>query len=264
MQHLYQIFGVNNQDATERDTFYAAMKDGMQVIFPTAPATMIWAVVTAVAMVAAGMSPTYVLLTNLFVYAASAQLTVLSMLILHAPLPIIWLAAAVVNLRFVIFSAALKPYFRHLKLSQRMLYGFLNGDINSMLFNFRYRNQTAGPATNEHKGFFLGMALVNFSAWQIGCVIGVLFASVIPATWGLELAAALTLLVLIIKGVEHWAGVAGCAVAAVTAVLLQSMPYKLWVLVAIIAGVAVALIIETVFPNGYLKSKKVAPIEEGV
>ena len=91
-----------------------------------------------------------------------------------------------------------------------------------------------------------------------------LFASVIPATWGLELAAALTLLVLIIKGVEHWAGVAGCTVAAVTAVLLQSMPYKLWVLVAIIAGVAVALIIETVFPNGYLKSKKVAPIEEGV
>ena len=52
MQHLYQIFGVNNQDATERDTFYAAMKDGMQVIFTTAPATMIWAVVTAVAMVA--------------------------------------------------------------------------------------------------------------------------------------------------------------------------------------------------------------------
>ena len=62
-------------------------------------------------------------------------------------------------------------------------------------------------------------------------------------------AAALTLLILIIKMVDNWAGVAGCVVAALTAVYFHDLPNKLWVLVAIVIGVAVALIVERFLPN---------------
>lgn len=255
MQRIYRMIGVQIHSDEQRDEFKAGLNEGIKTILPTTPAMLIWAVVTAVAMVAAGMPWYYVLLANLVVYAASAQLTVLTMLIAQAPLPIIWLAAAVVNLRFVIFSANLQLYFRHLNLPQRLLYGFLNTDIGSMLFSFRYRNQTAQSATLEQTGFYFGINCVNWLSWQLGCVAGILLASQVPAAWGLDLAAALTLLVLIIKGVEHWAGVAGCAVAAVSAVLLQFLPYKLWVLVAIVAGVAVALLVESLVPQGYLKRR---------
>ena len=39
--------------------------------------------------------------------------------------------------------------------------------------------------------------------------------------------------------VDNWAGVAGCVVAALTAVYFHDLPNKLWVLVAIVVGVAV-------------------------
>lgn len=255
MKHWYSRLGIPIQSASGEATFKTAFGEGAKTIAPTIPATAIWAVVTAVAMIAAGMPAFYVILINLTVYAASAQLTVLTMLMLHSPLFVIWAAASVVNLRFVIFSAALKPYFRHLKLPQRMFYGYLNGDMNSMLFNYRYRNEVAAPVTAEQAGFFLGMAAINYSSWQIATWVGVALASMVPQAWGLELAASLTLLVLVIKGVEHWAGVVGCVVAGLTAVAFQFLPYKLWVIVAIVFGVAAALVVESVWPNAYLRHR---------
>ncbi|MGL4767179.1 MAG: AzlC family ABC transporter permease [Formosimonas sp.] len=255
MQWLYRIIGVKVQTQTQYEELKAGFEDGTKTILPSLLAMMIWAVVTAVAMVAAGMPWYYVLITNVIVYAASAQLAVLTMLMVQAPLPIIWLAASVVNLRFVIFSANLKFYFRHLNVWQRLMYGFLHTDIGSMLFAFRYRNQTPIPATLEQTGFYFGLNAPNWLSWQIGCVIGVLLASALPMTWGLDLAASLTLLVLVIKGVEHWAGVASCVVAALSAVFLQFLPFKLWVFAAIILGVATALLVEFVAPNAFIKPR---------
>lgn len=253
MKKLYKLFGLTIHSDSDVQEANSALRSGVMVILAATPANFIWAAVTAVAMVTAGLPVGYVILINLLVYAASAQLTVLSMLVLQAPLLIIWLSAMLVNLRFVIFSAGLKPFFRHLSLPRRFMYGFMNGDMNAMLFSFRYRNTVPSKATNEQMAFFAGMGLLNYIVWQLGILIGSLFASVIPITWGLELAGSLTLLALIIKGLDHWAGVVGCLIAAACAVSLQILPFKLWVLVAIVAGVLAALLIETLFPNGHLK-----------
>ena len=254
MNSILSWFGVVADNDADREAARAAFRDGVQTITPTFSATIICAMVTAVAMIAAGLSPFYVLLINMIVYAASAQLTVLLMLMTQAPVFVIWLAAAAVNLRFVIFSAGFRPYFRHLPLRQRLLYGFLNGDINSMLFNYRYRDSVPAPASFEQRGFFLGLALPNYCAWLLGCVIGTVFASFIPVAWGLQLAGVLTLLVLILKSVDHWAGVAACVMAALTAVLLHGLPNKLWIAVAILVAVVVAVAVESIWPNAWLSA----------
>ena len=252
MNGLLSFFGLHFDDSEQRTEILSAMREGFDALLPTTPATFIWGLVTAVAMVSAGLSPAYTMLINVVVYAGSAQLAVLSLLVAHAPLWVVWLTAAMVNVRFVIFSGAIKPYFRHLSLRERLLFGFLNGDINCMLFTHRYRSLDGAnppPANLEQRSFFVGMALTNFVFWQIGIVFGIALASVVPTEWGLQLAAALTLLILIIKMVDNWAGVAGCVVAALTAVYFHDLPNKLWVLVAIVVGVAVALVVERFLPN---------------
>lgn len=257
MEKFYKLFGLSINSNSDLQEANSALRSGVTTILATAPAGFIWATVTAVAMVTAGLPIGYVILINLLVYAASAQLTVLSMLVLQTPLLIIWLSAMLVNLRFVIFSAGLKPFFGHLNLPRRFIYGFMNGDMNAMLFNFRYRNTIPSKATNEQLAFFAGMGLLNYVIWQFGILIGSLLASIIPIPWGLELAGSLTLLALIIKGLEHWAGVVGCFIAAVCAVSFQILPFKLWVLVAIVLGILAALLVEKLFPNAYLKPKNI-------
>lgn len=255
MEKFYKFFGLSINSNADLQEANAAARSGILAILSAAPANLIWAAVTAVAMVSAGLPVGYVILINLLVYAASAQLTVLSMLMIQAPLLIIWLSAMLVNLRFVIFSAGIKSFFGHLNLPRRLMYGYMNGDINAMIFNFRYRHIAPTKATNEQMAFFIGMGLLNYLVWQLGVLAGSLLASMVPINWGLELAGSLTLLALIIKGLEHWAGVVGCFFAAICAVSLQVLPYKLWVLVSIVLGVSVALLVEILFPNGYLKLK---------
>lgn len=247
MDGLWRFFGVPAQDAAEQALRRADFCEGFGLLVAAMPAILIWGLVTAVAMVGAGLSPTYVVLINLTVYAGSAQLAVLSMLAAGAggvPIPLIWLTALVVNLRFVIFSASIKPFFRHLPLRWRLLYGYLNGDVPMVLFQNHYRNQGRQSANVRQSTVFLGLAASNFIAWQVGTLAGVLLAALVPTDWGLSLAAALTLFILIVKMVDNWAGVAGCTAAALTAVGLHGLPDKLWVVCAIAVGVVVAVVVE--------------------
>jgi AzlC protein len=59
-----------------------------------------------------------------FVYAGSAQLAALPLMVSGAPMWLVLLTATIVNLRFVIFSAGLQPYFRHLSVGRRLVLGY--------------------------------------------------------------------------------------------------------------------------------------------
>ncbi len=257
MDALLRLFGLYDEDERRRAEATAAVREGFRLLFPTIPAMIVWAVVTAVAMAAAGLSPFYVLLINVLVYAGSAQLAVLSMLALGAHLPLIWLTAFVVNLRFVVFSGTTKPFFRSLPLRFRLLYGFLTGDVPLMVFLNRFNHTPADSvlgADLHQKGVFIGLSLANWVAWQAGVVLGIALASMIPNDWGLSLVAALTLLILIVKMVDNWPALTGCVVAALTAVFLHDLPNKLWVFCAIVVGVVAAVLAETIGPKLWPKN----------
>ena len=78
---------------------------------PAGIAIAAWGLVTGVAMVKGGLSVTMALVMTVVVFAGSAQLAVLPLLVSGAPLPIVWATALLVNLRFVIFAAAMRGYF---------------------------------------------------------------------------------------------------------------------------------------------------------
>jgi predicted branched-subunit amino acid permease len=66
-----------------------------------------WGIVTGVAMVSAGLSRSEAVGMSLLVFAGSAQLAVLPLLIAKAPLWVMYATALVVNLRYIIYSGML-------------------------------------------------------------------------------------------------------------------------------------------------------------
>ena len=248
MKWLLKFFGLYDPDDSQNVIATTSLREGMRLLMPTIPAMLIWAIVTAIAMTAAGLSPVYVLLINVLVYAGSAQLAVLSMLVAGAHLPLIWLTAFIVNLRFVVFSGVTKSFFRQMPLRLRLLYGFLTGDVTLIVFlnHFKYiPNDPISGADLHQKAVFVGLSLANWLTWQMGGFLGIVLVNVIPNSWGMSLVAALTLLVLIVKMVDSWPALIGCIVAALSAVLLHNLPNKLWVFCAIVLGVVVAVLAET-------------------
>lgn len=202
-----------------------------------------WGLVTGVAMVKGGLSVPLALAVSFLVYAGSAQLAVLPLLAVGAPLWVIWLTATCVNLRFVIFSNLWRSYFVHLPLGQRLSIGYFSGDVIFVAFMKRYPQSEPQP---DQLPYFWGAATTNWLAWQVPSVAGILLANEVPLSWGLGFAGVLALLGVLLSLLNERATWLATGVACTAAVAAFALPLKLNILVAIAAAVAVGLTAEAV------------------
>ncbi len=201
-----------------------------------------WGLVTGVAMVKGGMPVPLALVMSLLVFAGSAQLAVVPLLAVGGPLWVVWLTAACVNLRFVIFSSMWRSYFQHLPLRQRLPLGYFSGDVIFVAFMKRYPKPLPEP---NQVPYFWGAASVNWLAWQVPSIAGILLASEIPLSWGLGFAGVLALLGVLLSLIFDRATSIAMLVAASVAIAAFALPLKLNILVAIAAAVVAGLVVES-------------------
>ncbi len=222
-----------------RDPAFAA---GFRSMLATMLGIGAWGLVTGVAMVKAGMSVPLAIFMSLIVYAGSAQLAVLPLLMVGAPLWVVWFTATCVNLRFVILSSMWRHYFGHLRLLHRLTLGYFSGDVIFVTFTHRYPTPEKQP---EQLPFFWGAAVANWVFWQVFSIAGILLANVIPLSWGLGFAGVLALMGVLYSMLKDKAAWLACVVACGAAVATFALPLKLNILVAIAAAVTAGLLMET-------------------
>ena len=206
-----------------------------------------WGLVTGVAMVKSGMSVSIALATSLLVFAGSAQLATLPLLAAGAPLWVIWATAACVNLRFVILGTQWRPYFGHLPRARRLRLAYFAADLNFVLFMKRYPRPEPAPG---QEAYFWGGVALNYPAWQLSSIAGILLGDRVPTEWGLGFAGILVLIGLIGSMLNTRSTWVAAAVAAVTAVLSYGLPYKLNIVLAIAAAVLVGMAMDHRTPAG--------------
>jgi predicted branched-subunit amino acid permease len=226
----------------------AGYRAGLKVMSTPAIAIAAWGLVTGVALVEGGMNVRIALVMTFVVFAGSAQLAVLPLLVSGAPLFVVWITATLVNLRFVIFAAASRSFFNKLPWKQRLFASYLNGDVGFALFMQRF-STAPERGTPEQWGFFYGGAVLNWVSWQASSVAGILLGGLAPTSWGLELAAVLALVAVLIPMATRVPAILGVVVTAVLAVATVRVPLKLGLLLSVVAGVTVAVIAESRLPK---------------
>ena len=105
-----------------------------------------WGLMTGVAMVKSGMSTAEALLMAGIVFAGSSQLAAIPLILAGAPIWVVLATAMCVNLRFVVFSVHMRPYVMHMPLRDRLLAGYLTGDLTYVLFVKRFAHPGADDA----------------------------------------------------------------------------------------------------------------------
>jgi predicted branched-subunit amino acid permease len=222
-----------------------AFREGFKASASTLPGIAAWGLVTGMAMVKSGLSIWQALGMTFLVFAGSAQLASLPLIAANVPVWVVFVTAIVVNLRFVIFGAAIGPHFAHLPWYKRIWYGYLNGDLAMGIFPQRFPIDTLYRPEGK-VGFFAGISYSNWYAWQAGTVAGILLASQIPQSWGVGFAGTLALLAVTIPLIVNTAALTGVLVAGVVAVAAVSLPYRLGLLLAVVVGMTVAMIVDIV------------------
>ncbi|MES3023707.1 MAG: AzlC family ABC transporter permease [Pseudomonadota bacterium] len=219
----------------------ALWREALTTGLPTLFGIAAWGMVTGVAMVKSGLSVGQALGMTVLVFAGSAQLAALPLIVAGAPIWVVFATALVVNLRFVIFSVLLAPHFAHLPWKKRVLLGYVAGDVTVALFLRRFPDQA--PVAGK-LSYLQGLLVPNWCSWQVGSIAGVLLGAAVPASWGLGFAGILAILCILIPAVINRAALCGVLVAAAASVLFFSMPYKLGVLLAVALGMGCAMLVE--------------------
>jgi predicted branched-subunit amino acid permease len=205
-----------------------------------------WGLITGVAMGKSGLPVPLMVLMSLIVFAGSAQLATLPLLASGAPLWVIWATALCVNLRFVIFSAQWRPYLIAYPRRVRLGTTYLMADLNYVMFMRRFPDPVPAP---EQLPYAWGGIACNWLAWQVPSLIGLLLAHSVPLHWGVGFAGTLALLgVGLSLFTDRATGIAGL-VAACAAVAAYALPFKLNIVVAIAAAVAIGLLMDHSAPK---------------
>ncbi len=225
--------------AAEREAFNEAVGLSASAM----PGIFAWGMVTAMAMLKGGLSLEQTLLMTFLVYAGSAQLAAMPLIAANASLLVVFATALVVNLRFVIFAAAMGPHMAHLPWYKRLWYGYLNADLTAALFSSRFPPHTQYQPQGK-EGFIAGIDYLNMCAWHAGSLTGILLASQIPQSWGIAFAGTLALLAVLIPLTVNAAALAGVLVAGALSVLTVHWPYRLGLLFAVIVGMLAAMAVD--------------------
>ncbi|MEI2416676.1 AzlC family ABC transporter permease [Orrella sp. JC864] len=213
---------------------------GLRAAMPALVATGTWGLVTGVAMVKSGLTESMALAMTLLVYAGSAQLTSLPLIATGAPLWLVFAAGLVVNVRFIIFGAALHPFFRHLSWKRRFLLGYFTTDMAFVLFMPRF-GDAAARGTREQLWFFLGAIVPGWFVWQSSSIAGVLLASFVPTAWSLDFAAVLALLAITVPLASSRPMIVAMLAAGVVAWVGQPLPLRLGLAAAVAAGIVAGM-----------------------
>ena len=215
--------------------FRAGAHEGFTAFLPLSVGLIPWALVMGMAMASTGFSPLQAMGMNVLVFAGTAQLGTLPLIAAEAPLWLILTTALALNLRFVIFSAAIAPGFRGVSLPMRWISGFLMTDG---VFATCLDKMLHAEDPHWRLGYYLAPAVWSWVLWQGFALLGIYAAGVVPRHWSLEFMATIALIVLLVPMARVRPMLIAALVGGGSATLLRNMPLRLGVVVAIVAGIA--------------------------
>ena len=237
--------GFENKDRVETrqgaglTEFLAGARDTFPLIVGAIPFGIIFGTLA----VASGLSFAGTMAMSAFVFAGSAQFIAVGLLAAGTGWPLIVLTTFVVNLRHALYSATLAPYVSRLPLRWQLAMAFWLTDETFAVVVSRFSGYSPSPGA---RWYYLGSALSMYINWQICTFLGLTIGQLLPdaAAWGLDFAMPVTFIGMTIPYLKNRSMVATAIVAGMAALVTYTMPNKLGLIVASMAGIAAGVLAE--------------------
>jgi len=238
-----------DQRGKEKDIRWIEAGNGAKALLPLLLGVVPFGLASGVAVAQTGIAPGDGVIMSIIVFSGAALLVALQLINSGAPVLVSLISALIVNLRFMIYSASLAPYFRKLPLRWRAILSYLLSDQAYAVSILRFNDENR--ASTRH-WFFLGAAITMWFAWQVSVGLGIVLGLKLPASWSLEFTIPLTFLALVIPAIKDKPTAMAALSAGVSVVLLNNLPYKLGQIVAALIGILIGVLVER--SNAWRKS----------
>ena len=239
---------------TARTDFIA----GARAIAPILLGIIPFALIAGVTAVNAGLSTVQAVAMSVIVFAGAAQLAAIDLIGRNASLVVIVLTAIIINLRFMMYSASISPYFREFNRPVKWFGAYVLTDQAYAVSVTEFRETHSDE--RSRKWFYFGAAVTFWVTWQISALIGTVLGSSVPEGLSLEFAVPLTFMALLFPSLDDHPTEIAALVAGGVGILVASLPFNLGLMVAALAGIAVGVAVEV--RQGRFPSLENAPDDE--
>lgn len=168
---------------SDKDRFWLGAKSAWPVVMGYLPIGFALGVLAS----QAGLTPAEIGLMSLFVYAGASQFIAVGMLGADAGMLAIAATTFLVNIRHLLMSAALSPYFHGVRRSLLAALSFFMTDEAFGLSTTVFSERGKGDAA-----YFAGLGLAPYVTWFVATVAGAFVGGVVDIPAGLGLDFALT------------------------------------------------------------------------
>ncbi len=216
-------------------------RDGVLALTPLLLAVIPFGLVLGVTAASSSVGGALGIATSSIIFAGAAQLVTVQLLATDTSIIVVIITALVVNVRHLMYSAALAPHFSEWSRRSRLLLPYLLTDQSFTLSIIRYET-TDDPVYK--RWYFVGAGLALWLPWQLATAAGVVVGAQIPASLDLGFAIPLVFLVLLIPVVQTRPGLTAAIVGGVVAVVAASAPYGLGLVIGALVGIAAGVVLE--------------------
>ncbi len=204
-----------------------ALRAAIPLFIPAVP----FGLVLGVAITDSAMPTAVAWSTNLFIFAGAAQLATVSLAATATWLTLV-ATAAVINLRHVMYSAALSPRFNDQPRWFRWIGPFFL--IDQLFALTMVRTELSGATWRR---FYMSAGIFYFLSWITVVTLGLVAGSAIPVEWRLDVAPAIMFAGLVVLGLTNRPGIVAAVVGAAVCLLALDVPNNGGILVGAVSGV---------------------------
>ncbi|WP_127559518.1 AzlC family ABC transporter permease [Nioella ostreopsis] len=225
--------------ASSTTAYWRGIRAALPFLLVVAPFGMLFGVVGT----EAGLNLAQVMGFSVVIIAGAAQFTAVQLMQEQAPTLIVLASALAVNLRMAMYAASLAPHLGPAPGWQRILIAYFNVDGTYALSHMEYEAKPA-LALSEKVGFYMGTATVICFPWYVATWIGAVLGASIPAGLSIDFAVPVAFMSFFAPALRTLPHVAAAVTAIILAILLQGVPYSLWILLAGAGGMIVGAELE--------------------
>ena len=215
--------------------------EGVRDVSPILLGVIPFGMIAGASAINAGFSTAQALSMSVIIFAGASQLAAIDLLARGAAVPVVVLTVLVINLRFIMYSAALTPHFAHLPARWKGLVSYLITDQAFVVVVNRYQ---AEPQMTGRRWYYLGTAMILWITWQFGTAAGVFLGNLVPASWELDFTVPLVFVALLVPTLGDRGNRVAAFVAGGVALAGQGLPYNLGLILAAFTGIALARWVE--------------------
>jgi predicted branched-subunit amino acid permease len=181
------------------------------------------------------------------VFAGASQLAIINLLDDGAALPVIVLTGLIINLRHLMYSGAIAPYFQGTPLWWRLAAPFVMADPVFTLAAVRFPEL---QTLRRQRIYWSVLGSTVFVWWSVLTALGVLLGTQLPAGLNLELAVPLVFLALLVPSVTDRPTLAAAIVGGLVTVAAEPLPLHLGLIVGALCGVVAGVLLDGLAADG--------------